>query len=438
MGGREPTSPDRAGAREAAIQKWAGAREGQRDRVGASERQRRRRLCLRLVAVVTEHPSAYGPLLRRHGGLESLLAQRELALPGGQPAADRSQEGGGRCLPAKTGSRDMAVAVAKTVAGSAAVTGGGDGERLLVAYIDDRYPAALGSLFDPPPALFVAGVAATERLAATVHRPLVAVVGTRAPSRYGREMASAIARGLGHAGVCVVSGLALGVDALAHQAALQACAAAPATVAVLGCGADVVYPRTNARLYRQVAERGLVISEYPWGTPTRPWRFPARNRIIAGLSRAVVVVEGASDSGSLSTAEYALDIGRPVFAVPGEAGRRLSAAPHGLLRAGAHLCESADDVLSLLGLDEKGPAWTTGLTWCGDPDAASGGTVDGGLRRAVLRLLDEGEAAVDELAVRVSVAASEVVATLGVLEVEGLVQAEGGRYRLVRGRARKD
>ena len=369
--------------------------------MGPAELRRRRRRCLELVGLVTERPSAYGPLLRRLGGLEGLLAQRELEI-GAEPCGEPLER---LEVPAP--------------------------DRLLVTYVDEGYPPQLADLFDPPPALFVVGARAAGDLAPLARLPLVAVVGTRAPSRYGREMAGAISRGLVQAGVCVVSGLALGIDALVHRAALETTSAALPTVAVLGCGADVVYPRTNARLYAEVARRGLVISEYPWGTPARPWRFPARNRIIAGLSRAVVVVEGAADSGSLFTAEYALDTGRPVFAVPGEAGRRLSAAPHGLLRAGAHVCESAADVLSLLGLEVGGPAWSAGLP---APFLPHGD----GLCTALLSALDDGEASVDALVGRLDAAAPAVTAALSLLEVEGLVTAVGGRYRLSRGGRRKD
>jgi DNA processing protein len=171
------------------------------------------------------------------------------------------------------------------------------------------------------------------------------------------------------------------------------------------------------------------VSEYPWGTPTRPWRFPARNRIIAALCRAVVVVEGVADSGSLITTDHALDVGRAVFAVPGEAGRRLSAAPHGLLRSGAHLCESAADVLSVLGLEEGGPAWSSE----GSTNGSATLEDEGGERVALLRALDDGEDDVDLLSARLGLPAAGVLAALGVLEVEGLVTASGGHYRLVRG-----
>ena len=369
---------------------------------------------------MTDRPSAYGPLLRRMGGLDGLLSQRELDI-GVKPSGEPPGRFGVKAAPQGA---DTATRQPESPAGGRLDASVED--RLLVTYVDEGYPPQLAELFDPPPALFVVGARGAGDLAPLARLPLVAVVGTRAPSRYGREMAGAIARGLAQAGVCVVSGLALGIDALVHEAALATTSAPLPTVAVLGCGADVVYPRANARLYREVARRGLVVAEYPWGTAARPWRFPARNRIIAGLSRAVVVVEGAADSGSLFTAEYAADSGRPVFAVPGEAGRRLSAAPHGLLRAGAHVCESAADVLSVLGLQTGGPAWSTGLPAGSIRD-------DGALFGELLGALDEGESSVDTLVARLRTGASSVTAALSLLEVEGLVTAEGGRYRLVRG-----
>ncbi|HJW74234.1 MAG TPA: DNA-processing protein DprA, partial [Thermoleophilia bacterium] len=416
-----------------------------------------RRRCLELVGLVTHHPSTYGPLLRRMGGLDALLEHGELDLEAASAseavdwrheAVDRRDEPVDR----RTAQGERSDGL---VGREGAPTGrpGGSAHRSVSAYVDDGYPPQLAALFDPPPALFVIGERPAHDLARLAELPLVAVVGTRAPSRYGREMAHAIAGGLAWAGVCVVSGLALGIDALAHRAALETTSAPLPTVAVLGCGADVAYPRTNLRLYKEIVGRGLVVSEYPWGTPTRPWRFPARNRIIAALSRAVVIVEGAADSGSLITAEHALDLGRPVFAVPGEAGRRLSAAPHGLLRCGAHLCESAVDVLSLLGLEAGGPAWSEGAL--ARPDDVSTGTdrtpdgpddalgqSRGGLPRAtpaggtcgrdatglsstLLRLLDDGEMDADALAQRVATTAPAVIAALGLLEVEGLVTTAG-------------
>ncbi len=230
----------------------------------------------------------------------------------------------------------------------------------VVTWVDEAYPPQLRELPDPPPALYVRGLVAAG-LDALSCRHVVAVVGSRSPSAYGREMARAIARDLTAAGVLVVSGLALGIDAAAHEAALDAArgraAGSVVTAAVLGCGADVEHPPSNRKLFARVRGGGLLVTEFAWGIGARPWRFPARNRVMAGLSEAVVVVEGAERSGALITARYALDLGRSVLAVPGEAGRRLSAGPHRLLRQGAAVCESAQDVLEELGYGDLAVGW---------------------------------------------------------------------------------
>ena len=220
---------------------------------------------------------------------------------------------------------------------------------LVVAWSDALYPDQLRDLGDPPLCLFVRGGAdgatVRARVSAIVDAPVVSVVGTRSPSSYGEEMARTIAGGLTRAGVIVASGMAMGIDAVAQKAAVEAeVPLSPATVAVLGCGADVVYPRCNARLYARVAGSGLIVSEFAWGCPARAWRFPARNRIIAALARAVVLVEGTDRSGAKITAGHGLDVGREVLCVPGEAGRRLSHAPNRLLGSGASVCEGAMDV----------------------------------------------------------------------------------------------
>ncbi|MCX6363340.1 MAG: DNA-processing protein DprA, partial [Actinobacteria bacterium] len=174
----------------------------------------------------------------------------------------------------------------------------------VVAWCDPLYPPALRQLADPPLCLFARGqydeLEMARRLEALCKAPAVAVVGTRTPSPYGTEMAWALGRDLTCQGLLVVSGLALGIDATAQAAAIGAAKADRelATVAVLGCGPDVVYPQTNAALREKVARRGLLVSEFAWGVPARPWRFPARNRVMAALSRGVVVVEGASRSGA--------------------------------------------------------------------------------------------------------------------------------------------
>jgi DNA processing protein len=209
----------------------------------------------------------------------------------------------------------------------------------VVTLADAGYPKPLREIPDPPLALYVRGKV-PEHVA-------VAVVGTRNPSSDGEYVAHRMAADLAAAGVCAVSGLARGVDAFAHRGALEA---GGPTVAVLGCGVDVPYPAGHEELAARVALHGAVVSEYPPGTPPAKHHFPSRNRIISGLSRAVVVVEATLRSGALITADLALEQGREVFAVPGSVLNPRSQGPHRLLREGAGWAESAADVLQALGL----------------------------------------------------------------------------------------
>ncbi len=213
-----------------------------------------------------------------------------------------------------------------------------DGVRVLT-YADGGYPEQLRTIADPPPALFVKGTLPPG--------PYVAVVGTRRASPYGRTVAARLAAGMARAGVVVVSGMARGVDAAAHRGALEA---GGQTVAVLGCGPDVVYPREHAALRDEIAASGALVTEFPPGTPPEPWHFPVRNRIISGLSRAVVVVEAGEKSGALITADLALEQGRDVLAVPGHVTSPLSRGPNRLIKQGARLVEGPEDVLDELGI----------------------------------------------------------------------------------------
>jgi DNA processing protein len=206
-----------------------------------------------------------------------------------------------------------------------------------------RLPPLLRAIHDPPPGLFVRGDAELELLG----RPAVAVVGARACSAYGSSVARRLGRELAAAGVVVVSGLARGVDAEAHRGALDA---GGSTVAVLGCGIDRDYPAAHAELARRIAQTGLIVAEYAPGVEPAPWRFPARNRIIAGLCAATVVVEARERSGALITADLAVEEGREVFAVPGEIGSALSAGTNALLKLGASPLTDAADVLDVYGL----------------------------------------------------------------------------------------
>jgi len=207
----------------------------------------------------------------------------------------------------------------------------------LVTRTDPEYPERLAQIHDPPPFLYVhGGFASEDRLA-------VAIVGARSASRYGRDVARTLARDLAGCGLSVVSGLARGVDAQAHEAALEA---GGRTIAVLGSGLDVIYPREHRALAERMAEHGAVVSEFALGSEPLAHNFPHRNRVISGLSLGTIVVEAGEKSGSLITARCALEQGREVFAVPGPITARSSRGPHGLIKDGAKLVENIDDVLS--------------------------------------------------------------------------------------------
>ena len=210
---------------------------------------------------------------------------------------------------------------------------------------DPWYPELLKKCVNPPPVLYIKGNRAC------LNATMVAIVGSRAATAYGRRTAFNLGRDLAESGVTVVSGLATGIDTEAHAGCLEGMGK---TIGVLGCGLDVVYPRTNKRLYSQVAERGALVTEYCLGTKPEGFRFPARNRIIAGMCHGVVVVEAAKRSGSLITVGHALDEGRDVFAVPGQVDSVKSSGTHWLLQQGAALAVSAADIVDGLGLENRG------------------------------------------------------------------------------------
>ncbi len=209
----------------------------------------------------------------------------------------------------------------------------------LIAIADDGYPAWLRAIPSPPAVLYCDGLIEPQ------DRRAVAIVGARQATPYGLRITETLARELSGAGFTIISGLARGIDAAAHRAAMDA---GGRTIAVLGCGLDVDYPPEHARLREEIAGHGAVLTEFPAGTPPKPSHFPQRNRIISGLSLGVVVVEAAEDSGSLITARRALEQGREVFAVPGSIDAPLSRGPHGLIKQGAKLVETVDDIIEEL------------------------------------------------------------------------------------------
>jgi DNA processing protein len=267
---------------------------------------------------------------------------------------------------------------------------------------EPAFPPLLHAIHDPPPGLFLRGGASVELLA----RPAVAIVGARACSGYGAHVARLLGRELAGAGLVVVSGLARGVDGHAHEGAL---AGGGATVAVLGCGVDRDYPAAHRSLAARIAGAGLVVSEYAPGVEPAPWRFPARNRIVAGLCAATVVVEARERSGALITADLALEEGREVFAVPGEITSSLSAGSNALLRLGATpLCAPAD-VLERFGIEAR-------------PEPPAAGS----------DLLEHLPASADELARSTGRGAADLAAALCELELLGFVVEAEGVYRATR------
>jgi DNA processing protein len=275
-----------------------------------------------------------------------------------------------------------------------------------VARTDVLFPTRLASVHDPPPGLFLRGKAPAELLS----RPAVAVVGARSCSDYGAHVARTLGRDLAAAGIVVVSGLARGVDGWAHRGGLEG---GGPSVAVLGCGIDRDYPRAHSSLAAQLADTGLVVSEYPPGVAPAPWRFPARNRIVAGLAAATVVVEARERSGALITADLALEEGRDVLAVPGEITSSLSKGTNALLRLGAIPVTCSEDVLEAIGVavPEECTPWPTA--------AAS----------TVLAALDGGSVTADEVARAAGIDPAAAAAALTELELAGLVSVAAGFYR---------
>lgn len=276
---------------------------------------------------------------------------------------------------------------------------------------DPDYPAVLVDDPEPPPVLFHRGHPEV------LEHPRVAVVGTRRCTHSGRSTARRLGHDLAAAGVCVVSGLANGIDAEAHRGALAAANAPPA--AVVGTGLDVVYPRGNGELWDQVGDGGVVLSEYPLGTRPEAWRFPARNRIIAALADVVVVVESHTSGGSLHTVESALERGRPVMAVPGPVRSPASAGTNDLLAAGSGVVRDASDVLVVLGLDAA--ADRRGRRE-GGPAAAPPET-------GVLGALGWEPATIEQVAARAGEPLGAVAVELSRLEVGGQVVRDGAWFQ---------
>jgi DNA processing protein len=284
----------------------------------------------------------------------------------------------------------------------------------ILTWEDPAYPALLRNIPDPPLLLFAKGDIGC------LGQPGIGVVGARAATSYGQQIARSLAGQLAHRGMVIISGFAMGIDAAAHLGALQA---GGRTIAVLGNGLDVIYPEQNRNLFDKIAETGTLISEYPLGTKPDAFRFPARNRIISGLSRGVLVVEAARRSGSLITARQALDQGREVFAVPGRVDSWKSEGTHRLLQEGAKLVHRAEDILEELFPEMGGLAWTN----TGRATAAEAVSEE---ESELLSLLDVYPRTIDELIQKTAWPAGKVSELLLMLELKQHVEAlPGKQYR---------
>ncbi len=296
--------------------------------------------------------------------------------------------------------------------------------RRILTLGDALYPQSLLQTEDPPLLLYAMGMASAWSENLLNAASCLAVVGSRNPSPQGLANSREFARALSEAGLTIVSGMALGVDGAAHEGALDgAPAGSLATVAVVGTGLDRVYPTRHRELAQRIAERGLLLSEFPLGTPPLAQNFPMRNRIISGLSRGTLVVEAALQSGSLITARLAAEQGREVFAVPGSIHSTQSHGCHTLLKQGAKLVESAQDVLEELGPDsapERVPAYATLTADADEP--------------VLLQALGHDPVGLDALQARTGLPTPELLAGLMTLELQGLVaRRPGGLFqRMVR------
>jgi DNA processing protein len=353
---------------------------------------------------------APAPVTRSAAALSVLLESRSRRAV----RADCKADGGPYAALAQASSKDKAKDEDKTASAEAAIEA-----RLalvrrhrvgLVGFEDDDFPALLSTIPDAPLALYWRGSLTA------LERPGVAIVGARRASRYGRDLARGLAREVSKRGATVVSGLALGIDGAAHLGALDA---GGPTIAVLGSGLNRIQPRTHLPLARRILEHGgLIVSEYPLDQPGWPAQFPERNRLISGLSAGVVVVEASEKSGSLITANFATEQGRDVMAVPGVPGVPNSAGVNRLLKTGAALVETADDVLDALGLHAAGD--TFGALAVAPRLSAELG--------ALLEVLDAGAMSVDTLAAELGLGVRDVVMRLTELEIGGFVERVADGY----------
>ena len=279
----------------------------------------------------------------------------------------------------------------------------------VVPVVSSDYPERLKRILRPPAVLYVKGTLSDCRYS-------IGMAGSRLADAYGKKAAACFGRALAEAGVTIVSGGAKGIDTASHEGALQG---GGKTVAVLGCGPDIVYPPENRRLFERIEANGALVSEYPPGTRPDRFRFPERNRIISGICQGVVLVQAAKRSGALITAEFAMDEGREVFCVPGNIFTDKSAGPHRLIKAGARLADSPQDILEEVFPELCGSAHSnlfTGLNGAAPLDKCSGG------QQKILDLLTRGPQTLEQLVTAAGFGVGEASVMLLELQMKGFVQ----------------
>jgi DNA processing protein len=348
-----------------------------------------------------------GKLLRELGSPEaifnaSLTALEAQRLPGAVAQAIHSRQ------PLSSAAKELAQAQAA-------------GCRLLT-WDEPEYPARLREIYDPPPLLYVKGNVAL------LSRHVISIVGARRPTPYGNQMAERLGKDLADRGLTIASGLARGIDSSAHRGALAS--ACGATIGVLGCGIDVIYPKENKKLFEEMAQRGAIISEFPMGTFPAPQNFPIRNRIISGMALGVVVVEGAQYSGSLITARLAMEFGREVYGVPGNATQPASFGPNQLIKQGAKLVTTWEDVVEELPTPVRAELLPVETATSAERATLVEESL-APLERPLYELLSVDQSRhIDELVELSGLSSSEVLAALFDLELRGVIRQLPGKQFL--------
>ncbi len=293
---------------------------------------------------------------------------------------------------------------------------------LLLNWDDPEYPRRLLEIYDPPPLLYVRGDVAV------LNRYSISMVGTRRPTPYGNQVAERLGRELAERGLTIVSGMARGIDSSAHQGACKA--SHGATVGVLGTGVDVIYPKENRKLFAEVEKRGALISEFPLGSYPAPENFPIRNRIVAGMSLGVVVVQGAQYSGSLITARLGMEFGREVFGIPGNITTDVSFAPNQLIKQGAKLVTSWEDVIEELPTEIRAELFPVETTTREERALLFTNELSPVEKRVFALLGFDETIHVDELVEKSELNSSEVLAALCEMEMKGIVRQLPGKQFL--------